>query len=436
MSTDNLGLADRLVLTQGRESLSKSERMLARSLVTFFIGSLVFLLIDLYLDLIFIVWLSVSQLIGAVIYFLLLRRGHTWLTGILSHSHAMIVIFLIAAVFSSASLVHVLLIPTVISLVAVFGSSRRKTIFGFVVFIMVALSALEFGEVRISPVDLPHHTLDVTKTINFIGALLMSYILIDSTIKVSERAQAEVESQQAELRTKNELLLSTLSVRDKLVSTLSHDIRSPLNNILAALSLLDSGQISNDEWKMLSSKLRPQTQDTLHFIDDMVKWISGQQGKLQANPIVYTADNINNGVADLIKPLADVKHIDFKVDLGPDTEVHADVQMMNSVLRNLLSNAVKFTPIGGHVSLHVKRIGNNVLFAVTNKGSGLSAVEMEKINSGVMFSTIGTANEKGHGLGLPLSIQFLKMHNASLKVESGINANTIFSFELPANNLK
>jgi signal transduction histidine kinase len=84
----------------------------------------------------------------------------------------------------------------------------------------------------------------------------------------------------------------------------------------------------------------------------------------------------------------------------------------------------------------VKRIGNNVLFSVTNTGSGLSAVEMEKINSGVMFSTIGTANEKGHGLGLPLSIQFLKMHNASLKVESGINANTIFSFELPANNLK
>jgi signal transduction histidine kinase len=435
MSTDNLGLADRLVLTQGRESLSKSERMLARSLVTFFIGSLVFLLIDLYLDLIFIVWLSVSQLIGAVIYFLLLRRGHTWLTGILSHSHAMIVIFLIAAVFSSASLVHVLLIPTVISLVAVFGSSRRKTIFGFVVFIMVALSALEFGEVRISPVDLPHHTLDVTKTINFIGALLMSYILIDSTIKVSERAQAEVESQQAELRSKNELLLSTLSVRDKLVSTLSHDVRSPLNNILAALSLLEAGKISNDEWKMLSSKLRPQTQDTLDFIDDMMKWISGQQGKLQVNPIAYGTENINNGVVDLIKPLAAAKHINFKVVVDSDTDVQADVQMINSVLRNLLTNAVKFTPIGGHISLLVKRTGNIVRFAIANAGRGLSAVEVEKINSGVMFSSIGTANEKGHGLGLPLSIQFLKMHNASLKVESGINANTIFSFELPANNL-
>lgn len=425
-------LADKIIQGSQQRILTKSERMLSRSLLVFFLGSVFFLAVDLYLELTFIVWLCVSQMIGAVIYFALLRKGNVWLAGLLGHLHAIVVIFLIAAVFSSASMVHALLIPAIVSLVAVFGSSRKKTTAGLLILTMVTLAVLEFGEIRIFPVDLPHHTLDITKTVNFFGSMIMTYSLVYSVNTISERAQAELEDQRAELQDKNSILISTLSVRDKLVSALSHDIRGPLNSIYGSLRLLNSGNLTVEEWKMLSARLQPQTKDALDFIENMVKWISSQSGQLKVNKTAYSKEQIQCGVIAVAEPVAQAKNIIFSHIIAKDAIAEADEQIINSVLRNLVMNAVKFTREGGRVELSVKKIGDCIYYSVTDTGRGMSPAEIDKINNGVMFTSAGTGNEKGHGMGILLSRQFLKIHETELQIQSSEQNGSTFSFSLPA----
>jgi signal transduction histidine kinase len=427
-------LADRLIQGPQTRVLTNSERMLSRSVLVFFIGSVIFLAIDIYLDLMFIAWLCVSQMVGAVFYMILLRNGRVWLAGLLGHLHVIIVIFLIAAVFSSASIVHVLLIPALVSLVAVFGSSRKKTTTILLVVTMASFAILEFGEIRIFAVDLPHHTLDITKTVNFFGALIMTYSLVYSINAIREKAQAELEDQRAELQDKNSILVSTLSVRDKLVSSLSHDIRGPLNSIYGSLQLLNSGHISDEEWKMLSTKLQPQTKDALDFIENMMRWISSQSGQLKVNKTAYSNEHIQRGVIAVSEPVAQAKNIFFNYNIEKDAIAEADEQMINSVLRNLVMNGVKFTREGGQVELSVKKNGGRIYYTVTDTGRGMSPSDIDKINNGVMFTSAGTSNEKGHGMGILLSRQFLKIHEAELQIKSSEQNGSTFSFWLPAFN--
>jgi signal transduction histidine kinase len=427
-------LADRLIQGTQPRVLTNSERMLSRSLLVFFIGSAIFVAIDTYLNLKFIALQCAGQMAGAVFYMMLLRKGRVWLAGLLGHLHAIITIFLIAAVFSSASIVHVLLIPALVSLVAVFGSSRKTTTTILLVVTMVVFAILEFGEIRIFAVELPHRTLDITKTVNFFGALIMTFSLVYSINAISERAQAELEDQRAELQDKNSILMSTLSVRDKLVSSLSHDIRGPLNSIYGSLQLLNSGHISDEEWKMLSTKLQPQTKDALDFIENMMRWISSQSGQLKVNKTAYSNEHIQRGVIAVSEPVAHAKNIVFNYSIAKDAIAEADEQMINSVLRNLVMNAVKFTREGGRVDLSVIKNGDRIFYSVIDSGRGMSSAEIDKINNGVMFTSAGTSNEKGHGMGILLSRQFLKIHETELQIQSSEHNGSTFSFSLPAIN--
>lgn len=434
MESGKIHFADKLIQSPKQQLPGKSARILSRSLLVFCIGSGAFLGFNLYLNLTFNVWLCISQILGTAVYFALIRHGKVWMAGVLGHLHAIIVIFLVAAVFSSASVVHVLLIPVLVSLVVVFGSSRKKTTAGFLFLIIISLAVLEFGEIRIFPVDLPHHTLDITKTANFLGALIMTYSLIYSVSRISERAQAALEDQRAELLDKNSILMSTLSVRDKLVSALSHDIRGPLNSIYGSLQLLNSGHISNEEWKMLSTKLQPQTKDALDFIENMMRWISSQSGQLKVNKTAYSHEHIQRGVIAVSEPVAQSKNIIFNYNIAKDAIAEADEQMINSVLRNLVMNALKFTHEGGRVELSVKKNGNRIYYSVTDTGRGMSLNDIDKINKGVMFTSAGTSDEKGHGMGILLSRQFLKIHETELQIESSEQSGSKFTFSLPAFN--
>lgn len=426
-----LSLADRLISSPTKPELTKSARLLSRSLLALLLGSIAFLAVDIYLGLELIQWICVSQIIGAGFYIWLIRKGHLWLAGLLGHVHVIIDIFLIAAVFSSACMIHTLLIPTLVSLIAVFGSARKKTAVTLLVLCMVTLALLEFLEFRISPIDLPHHTLDVTKTVNFVGAMLLTFYVIYFVTKVSESSQAMLEDKRLELQDKNAILSSAMAARDKLVSTISHDIRGPLNNIYASLNLLNSGKISPEDWKMLSQKIQVQTKDALDFIETTMKWISAQSDQLKAHMVDYGTKQITAGVTALAAPVAESKNIRLDVNIEPNAIAIADEHMINSVLRNLVSNAIKFTGELGVVKLVVVKAATKVRYSVIDSGRGMTTEQLEKVKAGMIFSTPGTENERGHGMGLVLSKQFLKLHGAHLTIQSSESSGTTMSFELP-----
>ncbi|MFM2201901.1 MAG: hypothetical protein RL040_1101, partial [Bacteroidota bacterium] len=110
--------------------------------------------------------------------------------------------------------------------------------------------------------------------------------------------------------------------------------------------------------------------------------------------------------------------------------VRGDRDMIEAIFRNLISNAIKFTGSGGKVDIAASENSNGWLFRVSDNGKGISRKDIERIISGISFTTAGTDNEKGHGLGMQLVQDFLHKHNSRLEIESELNRGTTFSFQL------
>jgi len=110
----------------------------------------------------------------------------------------------------------------------------------------------------------------------------------------------------------------------------------------------------------------------------------------------------------------------------------ADENMLNTVLRNLISNAIKFTPKGGQVKVEVEVEDSQVIISVSDTGIGMKPETIEKLfKIETSFTTRGTENEKGTGLGLLLCKEFIEKHEGKIWVESEEGKGSTFSFSLP-----
>jgi signal transduction histidine kinase len=128
---------------------------------------------------------------------------------------------------------------------------------------------------------------------------------------------------------------------------------------------------------------------------------------------------------------AEAKNILIRTDADPAFHAWGDPDMIQLVLRNLMSNAIKFTPPGGTVYLGVNSFSDHLEFFVKDSGKGISPEELEQIKAGVFYTSAGTAQEQGTGLGLLLCREFLARNNSQLRIETAVNVGSTFSFTLP-----
>jgi signal transduction histidine kinase len=106
--------------------------------------------------------------------------------------------------------------------------------------------------------------------------------------------------------------------------------------------------------------------------------------------------------------------------------------MLNTVFRNLISNAIKFTMPGGEITISAERKQGEIVFGVRDTGVGIPKNSIEKIfRIEQSYSTLGTNNEEGTGLGLILCREFVEKHGGKIRVESEEGKGTTFSFSLP-----
>jgi two-component system, sensor histidine kinase and response regulator len=107
--------------------------------------------------------------------------------------------------------------------------------------------------------------------------------------------------------------------------------------------------------------------------------------------------------------------------------------MINLVLRNLISNAIKFTPENGQIKIISTAQAGGCKIAICDTGVGMNAETLEKINQNSYYTTTGTSNESGTGLGLMLCKEFLSLNGSKLHVSSQQGEGSVFSFIIPAN---
>jgi signal transduction histidine kinase len=138
-----------------------------------------------------------------------------------------------------------------------------------------------------------------------------------------------------------------------------------------------------------------------------------------------------NETVQLLHLQAETKKIKIKTKADLFVSAWADRNMIGLVLRNLLSNAVKFTPERGHIVIGINESPSCVEVYVQDSGKGMSKEDISKIYNGGFYTTNGTNDERGTGLGLMLCKEFLEKNDGHLIIESEPGTGSTFSFTLP-----
>ncbi len=265
----------------------------------------------------------------------------------------------------------------------------------------------------------------------------------DLTIKLDEqkslynKAQDEIRirtEMQEKLTSSEKRLRELNSTKDKFFSIIAHDLMSPFNSILGLCEIL-SQNISDKDYQNIdeySHAIISSSRKAFALLVNLLEWSRLQTGRISFNPIRVSFITIINDNIELYKNSASQKDVLIETDIQPDLYIYADFNMINTVVRNLLSNAIKYSLKEGRIRISASQNANETEFSIKDTGVGISDEDIEKIfRLDVQFSTPGTANESGSGLGLMLCNEFIEKHNGKISVESKINTGTTFKFILP-----
>ena len=232
----------------------------------------------------------------------------------------------------------------------------------------------------------------------------------------------------------NEELRRTISNRDKMYSVIAHDLRSPMASIRMVLNLavnVVSPDIVGQEIFDLLDKANRESEETHDLLDNLLKWTKSQTGRLNVVYQDVDLDDVVPGVVDIFRMIAEMKKITLQY-LPSDEKltVHADNDMIKTIIRNFLSNAVKFTPEGKGIEVSYRREGDFARICVRDHGVGISADRVDSIfHKGE--TTYGTSGEEGSGLGLQLCQDFARKNGGDAYVESVEGEGSTFSFTVP-----
>ncbi len=225
------------------------------------------------------------------------------------------------------------------------------------------------------------------------------------------------------------------SAKDRFVSVLSHDLRSPFQGILGITKTLESDYSSfNDhEKKYFIGQVNKSLDKLYGFLEELLLW-----GRIQSNSIELKKEpqNIKSILAQILLLFSDItakKKINVQIFCDDSLQFNLDKEMISVVIRNLLSNSIKFSPFGSQIDLSAEMDNEQLHIKVKDNGVGLSDEYKSKLfKLDEIISTAGTDGEQGTGMGLILCNDIIKKHNGSIGVESKEGKGTIFTVLLPA----
>jgi signal transduction histidine kinase len=166
-------------------------------------------------------------------------------------------------------------------------------------------------------------------------------------------------------------------------------------------------------------------------MDNLLHWAKSQMQAHTLHPQKIILKDLVDEVLHVLYLQAEAKKIQIENNAVNGTSAWADRDMINLVLRNLISNAIKFSPSGARISIGAKELSASAEVYVKDAGKGISTEEMKKIEAQEFYTTNGTVQEQGTGLGLMLCKEFLVKNKGQLRIESEPGKGSTFTFVLP-----
>ncbi|NLR77718.1 tetratricopeptide repeat-containing sensor histidine kinase [Chitinophaga eiseniae] len=269
-------------------------------------------------------------------------------------------------------------------------------------------------------------------------ALLLITVMVYRLYKRQQELYLELNNKNREVSMQNRIILeqnSTLEnlnqVKDKIFSVISHDLRSPLAILEGLLFLLKDEKIDAGQFRMYTDELWRDVKNTAYMMDNMLQWASNQMKGIGVKADDFDVTLLLSREFELLQTLARQKEVRLSQELHECIMVYADPDMIKLVLRNLINNAIKFTPSGGEVVITARQDGEFAEITVRDNGTGIPVESQHRIFSNIYYSTTGTQNEKGCGLGLHLSKDFVERNHGRIWFNSMPGAGSSFSFTIP-----
>lgn len=269
-----------------------------------------------------------------------------------------------------------------------------------------------------------------------IGLILASTIafLFFSSLRNAKRNNELITRQKQELEQQAERLEQLNQFKDTTFSVLSHDLRSPINALTGTMAMMDEGIVTPEEFAVYKNELNNKLQSVSLMLDNLLLWARSQmKGE---HTLSVERINVRRNVLRVfavLKDAADHKDIRLVNDVDEGLYILADRNQIEMVARNIVSNAIKFTPHGGMITVDASAENDKVSISITDTGVGMTQEQIDQLfKDGTNASTQGTGGEKGTGIGLILSYNFVKNNGGDMAVSSKPGRGTTFTVTLPA----
>jgi signal transduction histidine kinase len=391
--------------------------------------SVIYSIVNLVLDKNLQALICICLLPHTFVMYLLYRNGYKALSKIINLFVVVSAISMLSFIAGKETFVLAFIIPVMMSTLIVFQGNERKMGYVLALIVLIIYFLVILSDFRMGPnIVLTREELEIEWIMNLSGTVLVVCFELIIVLLISKRIQDDLLLQKLNISENNEKLSNTVDTRDKLISILSHDLRSPLILISSGLKMVESKLVASDQ-KVIVNELKNRSDLALGLLDNMLLWSKNQSDKLQFKAEKLALSDIRKMTNNLLL-LQGVKQLDFEIRMPATGFVHADRNMLDFILRNLISNAVKFTPDKGRILIQVEDKTDSYRFVVRDSGVGIPPDRLEQIKKGISFTTLGTAHEKGHGIGLNVISDFLHRHGSALEVNSTLGKGTEFWFVL------
>ena len=262
---------------------------------------------------------------------------------------------------------------------------------------------------------------------SFIVILLLgaSALVVYNTSRQRKKLNLELNRANAELERSN-------ATKDKLFSVLSHDLRSPINNLRGVLQLARRGLMEKELFDDVSGKLDEQLESTSNTMNNLLQWSRSEMSGTTMQRESMMLSEVTSKILQQFDIERERKNITIKNSIGSERTVTADREQYEIIIRNLVGNAIKFTHPGGEVHVSASLAGGKTEIVVEDNGTGMKDEDLNNLfKPGRHLSKPGTLDERGTGIGLVITKEMILSNQGDIRVESTWTKGSRFIVTLP-----
>ncbi len=270
-------------------------------------------------------------------------------------------------------------------------------------------------------------------------ALASGLLLLWWVYRSSKKHYQQEKALNERLRASEEELRQANALKDRFLSVVSHDLRSPLVNFASILQLLrdDADIFSPEEFKVLSAEIHKSVNQNIVLLENLLNWSKTQSKVLRPQWQLIRGESLIQEVLSILGYAAKMKRIHIEYAVASDLSITSDANMLKSILLNLLQNAIKFTPEYGKIEIEMYYVAQeeNYYLRISDTGRGLSSEKLQNLlkpeSPYLTVSEKGTKRESGTGLGFAIVKDFVRLLDGDIQAESQKEEGTSFLIRLP-----